>query len=50
MFGGKGMLAMSNGLYSQILEHNQLVEELLDDIGEGIRNQIERTDHFDGFI
>ena len=44
------MLSMSNGLYSQIVEHNQYVDELLEDIGEGIRHQIEKMDSFDGFV
>lgn len=37
MFCGKNMLSMSNGLYSQIVEHNQFVDELLEDITEGVR-------------
>jgi len=37
MFSGKGMLSMSSGLYSQIVEHNTLVDELLENISEGIR-------------
>lgn len=44
------MLSMSSGLYSQIVEHNTLVDELLENISEGIRKQTERMDRFDGFI
>lgn len=50
MYSGKGMLSMSSGLYSQIIEHNNQVDELLEDIQDGIRREVERMDRHDGFI
>ena len=41
---------MSSGLYSQIIEHNNQVDELLEDIQDGIRREVERMDRHDGFI
>ena len=41
MFAGRGMLSMSNGLYSQIIDNQAMVNELMDQINNGIRKQIE---------
>ena len=41
---------MSNGLFSQIIEHQTAVEEMLEDVMDGARLQIEQMDYFDGFV
>jgi len=35
---------MSSGLYSQIIEYNTGADELIEDINDGIRKQVEQMD------
>ena len=42
---GKGMLSMSNGLYSQIVDYSAMARDLLDQINDVIRKQVESIDY-----
>lgn len=50
MFHAQGILSQSNGLYSQVIENQNLANKLVDSIMDGIRRQTEKLDFFEGFI
>ncbi len=50
MFHGQGILQQSSGLYSQIIENQNLANSLVENIMDGIRRQTEKLDFFEGFV